>query len=82
MNKIISGKVFVLGDDIDTDQIIPAQHLVYSLEKPEEKKMYGKRFFGPSRSAYCIDASGKVLGIVKSVDPARHAQQLLELVRQ
>ena len=31
MNKIISGKVFVLGDDIDTDQIIPAQHLVYSL---------------------------------------------------
>lgn len=42
MNKIISGNVFVLGDDIDTDQIIPAQHLVYSLEKPEEKKMYGK----------------------------------------
>lgn len=42
MNKTIKGKVFVLGDDIDTDQIIPAQHLVYSLEKPEEKRMYGR----------------------------------------
>jgi 3-isopropylmalate/(R)-2-methylmalate dehydratase small subunit len=42
MNKTIRGKVFVLGDDIDTDQIIPAQHLVYSLEKPDEKRMYGR----------------------------------------
>jgi 3-isopropylmalate/(R)-2-methylmalate dehydratase small subunit len=42
MKETIKGKVFVLGDDIDTDQIIPAEHLVYSLEKPEEKKFYGK----------------------------------------
>jgi 3-isopropylmalate/(R)-2-methylmalate dehydratase small subunit len=42
MEKIIRGKVFVLGDDIDTDQIIPAQYLVYSLEKPEERKKYGQ----------------------------------------
>lgn len=42
MKEKISGKVFVLGDDIDTDQIIPAEHLVYSLEKPEEKKFYGR----------------------------------------
>lgn len=42
MKDIIKGKVFVLGDDIDTDQIIPAEHLVYSLEKPEEKKFYGR----------------------------------------
>lgn len=39
---IIKGKAFVLGKNIDTDQIIPAQHLVYSLEDPEEKKFYGK----------------------------------------
>jgi 3-isopropylmalate/(R)-2-methylmalate dehydratase small subunit len=38
----IKGKAFVLGNDIDTDQIIPAQHLVYSLENPEEKKFYGR----------------------------------------
>ncbi len=42
MEKIIKGKVFVLGDDIDTDQIIPAQYLVYSLEDPVERKKYGE----------------------------------------
>ncbi|MBZ0182138.1 MAG: 3-isopropylmalate dehydratase [Melioribacteraceae bacterium] len=42
MEKIIKGKAFVLGDNIDTDQIIPAEHLVYSLTDPEEVKMYGK----------------------------------------
>lgn len=42
MEKIIRGKAFVLGDNIDTDQIIPAEHLVYSLSDPEEKKLYGK----------------------------------------
>ncbi|GBE27839.1 2,3-dimethylmalate dehydratase small subunit [bacterium BMS3Bbin03] len=39
--KII-GKIYVLGDNIDTDQIIPARHLVYDLEDPEKQKMYGK----------------------------------------
>ncbi len=42
MEKIIKGKAFVLGDNIDTDQIIPAEHLVYSLTDPNEVKMYGK----------------------------------------
>ena len=42
MKQVISGKAFVLGNDIDTDQIIPAEHLVYSLSDPEEKKNYGK----------------------------------------
>ncbi len=42
MSKIIKGKAFVVGNDIDTDQIIPAEHLVYSLEDPEEKQFYGR----------------------------------------
>jgi 3-isopropylmalate/(R)-2-methylmalate dehydratase small subunit len=42
MENTIRGKAFVLGDDIDTDQIIPAHHLVYSLSDPEERKLYGK----------------------------------------
>jgi 3-isopropylmalate/(R)-2-methylmalate dehydratase small subunit len=41
MNKTIRGRAYVLGDAIDTDQIIPAQHLVYSLSEPEERKLYG-----------------------------------------
>lgn len=40
--KPIKGKAFVLGKNIDTDQIIPAAHLVYSLDDPEERKLYGK----------------------------------------
>ncbi len=42
MESIIQGKAYVLGKNIDTDQIIPAEHLVYSLSNPEEVKMYGK----------------------------------------
>ncbi len=42
MEKIIKGRAFVLGDNIDTDQIIPAEHLVYSLSDPEEAKNYGR----------------------------------------
>lgn len=42
MKKIIKGKAYVVGDAIDTDQIIPAEHLVYSLSDPEEKKFYGR----------------------------------------
>lgn len=41
-HKIITGKAYVLGDNIDTDQIIPAEHLVYSLSDEEESKLYGK----------------------------------------
>ncbi len=41
MKNIIVGKAYVLGDNIDTDQIIPAEHLVYSTSEPEELKKYG-----------------------------------------
>jgi 3-isopropylmalate/(R)-2-methylmalate dehydratase small subunit len=42
MKKMIEGSAYVLGNDIDTDQIIPAEHLVYSLTEPAERKNYGK----------------------------------------
>jgi len=42
MEKIIRGKAFVLADNIDTDQIIPAEHLVYSTSDENELKLYGK----------------------------------------
>ena len=41
MEDIIRGWVYVLGDNVDTDQIIPACYLVYNLDDPEERKMYG-----------------------------------------
>jgi 3-isopropylmalate/(R)-2-methylmalate dehydratase small subunit len=45
MEALIRGKAFVLGNDIDTDQIIPAAHLVYKLDDLDEKKNYGRYAF-------------------------------------
>ena len=39
--KIIKGNVFVLGDNIDTDQVIPAEHLNLVPTIPEEYEKLG-----------------------------------------
>jgi 3-isopropylmalate/(R)-2-methylmalate dehydratase small subunit len=42
MQSSITGKVYVLGDNVDTDQIIPAQYLTFNPAVPEEYRMFGK----------------------------------------
>ena len=42
MKPHISGRAYVLGDNVDTDQIIPAQYLTYNPSIPEEYRMFGK----------------------------------------
>ena len=42
MKQKVVGKCYVVGDDIDTDQIIPAQYLTYNPAIPEERKMFGQ----------------------------------------
>ena len=42
MQSTITGKTYVLGDNIDTDQIIPAQYLTLNPSIPEEYKAFGK----------------------------------------
>jgi 3-isopropylmalate/(R)-2-methylmalate dehydratase small subunit len=42
MQQAITGKAFVLGDNVDTDQIIPAQYLTYNPAIPAEYRMFGK----------------------------------------
>jgi 3-isopropylmalate/(R)-2-methylmalate dehydratase small subunit len=41
MQPIITGKAYVLGDNVDTDQIIPAQYLSFNPSLPEERKFFG-----------------------------------------
>jgi 3-isopropylmalate/(R)-2-methylmalate dehydratase small subunit len=41
MQSVITGKAYVLGDNVDTDQIIPAQFLSYNPADPQERKYFG-----------------------------------------
>ena len=41
MESVITGRAYVLGDNVDTDQIIPAQYLSFNPSLPEERKFFG-----------------------------------------
>ena len=41
MEAVITGKAYVLGDNIDTDQIIPAEYLSFNPALPDERKFFG-----------------------------------------
>ena len=41
METLITGRAYVLGDNIDTDQIIPAKYLSWNPSDPEERKFFG-----------------------------------------
>jgi 3-isopropylmalate/(R)-2-methylmalate dehydratase small subunit len=42
MQSTILGKAYILGDNVDTDQIIPAQYLTFNPSIAEEYRMFGK----------------------------------------
>jgi 3-isopropylmalate/(R)-2-methylmalate dehydratase small subunit len=41
MQSVMIGKAYVLGDNVDTDQIIPAQYLSYNPANAQERKFFG-----------------------------------------
>jgi len=45
-----------------------------------EKKMYGKTFDSPTRSAYVIDTDGTVKAIIEKINTKAHAEELKELI--
>ncbi|MBS3734684.1 MAG: 3-isopropylmalate dehydratase [Phycisphaerae bacterium] len=42
MDATIRGQAFVVGDNVDTDQIIPAEYLSYNPAVPDERAMFGR----------------------------------------
>jgi len=73
MERTIRGKVFVLGDDIDTDQIIPAEHLVYSLTDPEEQKAYGRYALSSVPTAQSGLPQGHIPFVAEGADTSDYA---------
>jgi len=60
MQSVFTGPVFVVGDNIDTDQIIPAQHLNLVPTIPEEYEKLG---------------SYALAGLPESAYPARYVKE-------
>ena len=71
MGKIICGKAFVVGDNIDTDQIIPAEFLSYNPADPKERKYFGMY----AMSGTPPSASGLPLGHVRFVEEGKFASE-------
>jgi 3-isopropylmalate/(R)-2-methylmalate dehydratase small subunit len=42
LHATVTGRAYVLGDNVDTDQIIPAQYLTFDPSIPEEYRQFGK----------------------------------------
>ena len=85
MSHVIRGKAFVVGDNIDTDQIIPAQYLTLVPTIPEEyeklgsyalcglpKSAYATRYVveGQMKTEYAVVVSGRNFGCGSSREHA------------
>ncbi len=46
-----------------------------------EKKMYGKTFQGPSRSAFVIGKDGEVQAVIEKVDTKNHGEEIIDLLK-
>ncbi len=69
MDQVIRGKAFVVGDNIDTDQIIPAEFLSYNPADANERKFFGKH----AMSGVPIEQSGLPGGKIPFVAEGKFA---------
>lgn len=69
------GVSFVLVSD-PTDQFSRAADAIV------EKSMYGKKYLGPARAAYLLDAKGTVLKVLPKVDTAAHGEEVSAWVKE
>ncbi len=54
----------------------PEDQFSQAAEAMVEKVLYGRRFIGPQRAAYWLDAEGVVTGLLPQVEAKRHAEQV------
>jgi peroxiredoxin Q/BCP len=47
-----------------------------------EKSMYGKKYMGTERTTFVIDALGKIAAIFPKVKPAKHADLVLQALKE
>ena len=76
MEKLIRGKAFVVGDNVDTDQIIPAEFLSYNPADPEERKLFGMH----AMSGVPTDQSGLPKGGVGFVEEGKFKSEFAVIV--
>ena len=76
MEKTIEGKAFVLGDNIDTDQIIPAEYLSYNPTDADERKFFGKY----ALSGVPIEQSGLPRGSIPFVEADKFESEFRVIV--
>lgn len=72
MKKLIRGKCYVVGDDIDTDQLIPAQYLTYNPAIPEERKMFGRFAMSGLPEKSCGLPFGKIPFVKKDAEESEY----------
>ena len=58
----------------------PEFHFSKATDSIVEKKMYGKTFTGPARSAFVIDTDGTILGVIEKIDTKSHTAELKALL--
>ena len=76
MQNSVRGKAFVLGDNIDTDQIIPAELLSNDPSNPQERKEFGRK----ALSGVPEEASGLPSGRQPFVQPGKEKSQYAVII--
>lgn len=54
----------------------PEDHFSQALNARVEKSMYGRKYIGPARAAYLLDAKGTLLAVIAKVEAATHGEQI------
>jgi len=56
----------------------PGDLLSKAMDAMVEKSMYGRRYTGPARAAYVLDAEGRLRAVIPKVDAGAHGRQVLD----